>query len=198
MNSVEALVRSTLRVSFRRPRVARYFWLSYLYLAPFAGIDPIIGSPPPDVMLFTPFTGLTSLPALVLGYSTAALPCPLRLLCDAYISGFGLLRLVPTPISIGLRFVFPFGYLHRLHYDSMIGPTLVYPRVPHGAWTYEPHAQGRSLSSTFFSLVLVSLLSSILVLSTASTFALVSLLPSFWVPAFSFSIGYDFFCLPFG
>ena len=119
MNSVEALVRSTLRVSFRRPRVARYFWLSYLYLAPFAGIDPIIGSPPPDVMLFTPFTGLTSLPALVLGYSTAALPCPLRLLCDAYISGFGLLRLVPTAISIGLRFVFPFGYLHRLHYDSM-------------------------------------------------------------------------------
>ena len=67
------------------------------------------------------------------------------------VGGFGLLRLVPTPISIGLRFVFPFGYLHRLQYDSIIGPTLVYPRLPHGPWTYEPHAQGRTLSSTFFS-----------------------------------------------
>ena len=78
-------------------------------------------------MLLTLFTGLTTLPALVLGYPTAALPCPLHLLYDAYISGFGLLRLVPTAISIGLRFVFPFGYLHRLQYDSMIGPALVYP-----------------------------------------------------------------------
>ena len=33
----------------------------------------------------------------------------------------------------------------------MIGPTLVCTRVPHGPWTYEPHAQGRTLSSTFFS-----------------------------------------------
>ena len=65
--------------------------------------------------------------------------------------GFWLLRLVPTPTSIGLRFVFPFEYLHRLHYDSMIGPALVYPRVPHGPWTYEPYAQGRTLSSTIFS-----------------------------------------------
>ena len=29
-------------------------------------------------------------------------------------------------------------------------PALVYPRVPHGPWTYEPHAQGRTLSYTFF------------------------------------------------
>ena len=65
--------------------------------------------------------------------------------------GFRILRLVPTPTSIGLRFVFPSEYLHRLHYDSMIGPALVYPRVPHGPWTYEPHAQGRTLSSTFLS-----------------------------------------------
>ena len=119
MNSVEAFVKSTLRVSFRRPRVACYFWLNCL--APFTGIDPS------GVILLTPIKGLTSLPALVLGYPTAALPCSLHLLCDAYISGFGLLRLVPIPISIGLRFVFPFGYLHRLQYDSMIGPALVYP-----------------------------------------------------------------------
>ena len=126
MNSVEALVTSTLRVSYRRPRVAFCFWLSYL--APFAGIDPIIGSPPSGVILLTPFTGLTSLPASVPGYPTAALPCPLHFLYDAYISGFGLLRLLPTPISIGLCFVFPFGYLHRLQYDSMIGPALVFPK----------------------------------------------------------------------
>ena len=63
--------------------------------------------------------------------------------------GFWILRLVPTPTSIGLRFVFPFKYLHRLHYESMIGPALVYPRVPHRPWTYEPHAQGRTLRSTF-------------------------------------------------
>ena len=113
--------------------------------------------------------------------------------------GFWILSLVPTPTSIGLRFVFPSEYLHRLHYDSMIGPALVYPRVPHGPWTYEPHAHGRTLSSSFSPLVLVSLSSSILVLSTASTFALVSLQPSVWVPAFfSFSIGTDFFGLPFG
>ena len=65
--------------------------------------------------------------------------------------GFWILRLVPTPTSIGLRFVFPSEYLHRLHYDSMIGPALVYPRVLHGPWTYEPHTQGRTMSSTFFS-----------------------------------------------
>ena len=52
--------------------------------------------------------------------------------------GFWILRLVPTPTSIGLRFVFPFKYLHRLHYDSMIGPALVYPQVLHVPWTYEP------------------------------------------------------------
>ena len=66
--------------------------------------------------------------------------------------GFWILRLVPTPTFIGLRFVFPSEYLHRLHYDSMIRPALVYPRVQHGPWTYEPHAQGRTLSFTFFSL----------------------------------------------
>ena len=64
--------------------------------------------------------------------------------------GFWILSLVPTPTSIGLRFVFPSEYLHRLHYDSMIGPALVYPRVPHGPWTYEPRAQDRTLSSPFF------------------------------------------------
>ena len=64
--------------------------------------------------------------------------------------GFWFLRLVPTPTSVGLRFVFPFEYLHRLHYDSMIGPALAYPRVSHGSWTYGPHAQGCTLSSTIF------------------------------------------------
>ena len=34
----------------------------------------------------------------------------------------------------------------------MIGPALVHPRVPHGPWTYEPHAHGRTLSSVFFGL----------------------------------------------
>ena len=53
------------------------------------------------------------------------------------------------------------------------------PRVPHRPWTYEPHAQGRSLSYTFFSFGLGLPCVLILVLSTASTFALVSLLPSF-------------------
>ena len=43
--------------------------------------------------------------------------------------GFWILRLVPTPTSIGLRFVFPSDYLHRLDHDSMIGPAFVYPRV---------------------------------------------------------------------
>ena len=31
----------------------------------------------------------------------------------------------------------------------MIGPALVYPRVPHGPWTYDPDAHGRTLSSLF-------------------------------------------------
>ena len=51
--------------------------------------------------------------------------------------------------TFGHRFAFPFEYPHRLHYDPMIGPGIVYPRVPHGPWTYEPHAQGRTPSSTF-------------------------------------------------
>ena len=93
--------------------------------------------------------------------------------------GFRTLRLVPTPTSIGLRFVFPSEYLHRLHYDSMIGPALVYPRVPHGPWTYEAHAHGRTLSSVFSPLVLVSLLSSILVSSTYLPWYLFSLLFGF-------------------
>ena len=70
--------------------------------------------------------------------------------------GFWILCLVPTPTSIGLRFVFPSEYLHRLHHDSMIGPALVYPQVPHEPWTYEPHAHGRTLSFAFSPLVLVS------------------------------------------
>ena len=108
--------------------------------------------------------------------------------------GFWILRLVPTPTSIGLRFVFPFEYLHRLHYDSMIGPALVYPRVPHGPWTYEPHAQGRTLSSTFYFGLGISF-----VLKSGFAYFYVCLgtsLSSFWVPASSFSIGSDFFCLP--
>ena len=167
------------------------------YLAPFAGIVPTITSPLQVVTLFTPLTGLNSLPAIVLGTSMEVLPWPLHLLYHVCIR-FWILRLVPTPTSIGLRFVFPSEYLHRRHYDSMICPALVYPRVPHGSWTYEPHTHGRTLSSIFSPLVLVSLLSSILVLSTSSTFALVSLQPSFWVSAFSFSVGTDFFCLLFG
>ena len=63
---------------------------------------------------------------------------------------FLLLRLVLTPTSIGLCFVFPFEYLHRLHYDSIIGLALVYPRDPYGPWTYESHAEGRTLSPTFY------------------------------------------------
>ena len=46
--------------------------------------------------------------------------------------------------------MFPSEYLHRLRYDSMTDPALVHPRVSHGPWTYEPHAQDRTLSSPFF------------------------------------------------
>ena len=167
------------------------------YLAPFAGIVPTITSPLQVVTLFTPFTGRNSLSAIVLGTSMAVLLWPLHLLYHVCISAFGSYVLVPTPTSIGLRFVFPSEYLHRLHYDLMIGPALVYPRVPHGPWTYEPHAQGRTLSSTFFYFGPGISLSSLLVLPTSSTFVLVHFLSSFWVPASSFSIGSDFFCLHF-
>ena len=112
--------------------------------------------------------------------------------------GFWILRLVPTPTSTGLRFVFPSEYLHRLHHDSMIGPALVYPRVPHGPWIYETHAHGHTLTSAFSPLVVVSLF----VFNSAFVYFFYICLgifqPSFWVPAFSFSIGTDFFCLPFG
>ena len=50
--------------------------------------------------------------------------------------GFWLLRLVSTPTSIGLRLVFPFEYLQRLH-DSMVGPAIVQLWVLHDPWTYE-------------------------------------------------------------
>ena len=51
--------------------------------------------------------------------------------------GFWILGLVPTPTSNGLRFVFPFEYLQRLH-DSMIGHALVQPWVLNDPWTCEP------------------------------------------------------------
>ena len=134
------------------------------YLAPFAGIVPTIRSPLQFVALFTPFTDLNSLPAIVLGTSMAVLPWPLHLLYHVCISGFRSYVWFPPRHPLDFASYSPFEYLHRLHYDSMIGPALVYPRVPHEPWTYEPHAHGRTLSSVFFSpLVLVSLLSSILV-----------------------------------
>ena len=76
------------------------------------------------------------------------MPLPTSVSCLHF--GFWILRLVPTPTSIGRRFVFPSENLHRLHYDSMIGPALVYPRVLHRPWTYETHAHGRTLTSVFF------------------------------------------------
>ena len=160
-------------------------------LAPFAGIC----SPLQVVTLFTQFIGLNSLPAISSRnfHGNFAVAPPPSVSCLRF--GFWILRLVPTPTSIGLRFVFPSEYLHRLHYDLMIGPALVYPRVPHGPWTYEPHAHGRTLSSFFvsFGLGLPFVFNS----GFDYLVALVCLQPSFWVPAFSVSIGTDFFCLPF-
>ena len=64
-----------------------WFWLSYL--APFVGIVPTIRSPLQVVALYPPFTGLNSLPAIVLGTSMAVLPGPLHLVYHVCISGFG-------------------------------------------------------------------------------------------------------------
>ena len=47
---------------------------------PFAGIVPTITSPLQVVTLFTPFTGLNIVPAIVLGTSIAVSPWPLHLL----------------------------------------------------------------------------------------------------------------------
>ena len=53
-----------------------WFWL--IYPARFAGIVPTTRSPLQVVTLFTPLTGLNSLPAIVLG-TMAVLPWPLHL-----------------------------------------------------------------------------------------------------------------------
>ena len=51
--------------------------------------------------------------------------------------GFGSYVWFPPRHLFGLRLVFPFEYLQRLH-DSMIGPALVQRWVLHDPWTYEP------------------------------------------------------------
>ena len=50
--------------------------------------------------------------------------------------GFGSYVWFPPRHLFGLRLVFPFEYLQRLH-DSMIGPALVQRRVLNDPWTYE-------------------------------------------------------------
>ena len=89
------------------------------------------------VTLFTPFAGLNSLPAIVTGTSMAGLLCPLHLLHHVCVSGFDYCALSPPRHLFGLRLVFPFEYLQRLH-DSMIGPALVQRWVLHDPWTSEP------------------------------------------------------------
>ena len=106
-------------------------------LAQFAGIVPTITLPLQVVTLVTPFTGLSSLPVIVLQTSMAvfAVAPPPSVACLHF--GFWILRLVPPPTSIGLRSVVLFLCVLRLH-NSMIGRALVQPWVLHDPWTYEP------------------------------------------------------------
>ena len=68
----------------------------------------------------------------------AGLLCPLHLLHHVCVSGVDYYcPLSPPRHLFGLRLVFPFEYLQRLH-DSMIGPALVQPWVLHDPWAYEP------------------------------------------------------------
>ena len=60
-----------------------------------------------------------------------------HLLHRVCVSGFDYCALSPPRHLFGLRLVFPFEYLQRLH-DSMIGPALVQRWVLHYPWTYEP------------------------------------------------------------
>ena len=80
----------------------------------------------------------------------AVLRCHLHPLYHVCISGFDYCAWCPPRYLFGLRLVFPFEYLHRLHHDSMIGPALVYPWFLYGPGTYEPHAQGRTLRFAAF------------------------------------------------
>ena len=106
------------------------------YLAPFSGSVPTIRSPLRVVTLFIPFTGLNSLPVIVLGTFMAGLPCPLHL-CTMF-AFRALTTVLCLHLGISLdRLVFSFEYLQRLH-DSIIGPALVQRWVLHDPWTYEP------------------------------------------------------------
>ena len=78
----------------------------------------------------------------------ALLPWPLHLLYHVCISGAGSYVWFPPRHPLSFAFYSRLS-IHRLHYDSMIGPALLYPRVPQGVMTYEPHAQGRTLSPLF-------------------------------------------------
>ena len=161
------------------------------HLAPFAGIVPSISSLLQDVTLFTPFTGLNGLPAIVLGTSIKVLPCPLQLLYHVCISGFDYCAWCPPRYLFGLRLVLPFEYLHRLHHDSMIGLALVYPPFLHGPWHMSPHAQGRTLRFASF------------YIGFDLTFAFISDSASFfWIClglSFAFISGFtSFFCLDLG
>ena len=98
---------------------------------------PLSGRPSKVVTSFTPFTGLNSLPAIVIGTSMAYLVCPLHLVHHVCVLGFDYCALSPPRHLFGLRLVFPFKYLQRLH-DSMIGPALVQRWFLHDPWTYEP------------------------------------------------------------
>ena len=67
----------------------------------------------------------------------AGLLCPLHLLYHVCVSGFDYCALSPPRHLFGLRLVFHFDYLQRLH-DAFIGPALVQPWDLHDPWTYEP------------------------------------------------------------
>ena len=98
---------------------------------------PLSDRPSKFVTFVTPFTGLNILPAMVIGTSMAGLLCPLHLLHHVCVSGFDYCALSPPRHLFGLRQVFSFEYLQRLH-DSMIDPALVQRWVLHYPWTYGP------------------------------------------------------------
>ena len=98
---------------------------------------PLSDRPSKVVTLFTPFTRLNNLPAIVIGTFMADLLCPLHLLRHVCVSGFDYCALSPPRHLFRLRLVFSLECLQRLH-DSIIDSALVQRWVLHDPWTFEP------------------------------------------------------------